>query len=191
MERNLYRRSLDTLEYIDLHLSHLNETDPESLSLVKSIALFIMGDIERGKEFLRREREHYPGNKETRLYRDCLEENGTVPEAESILKPDFMRIMKKMIRANRKGGKEHRNAILFINTYYPLFLDDHYRRNPDLSSSSYGDQKDALEGSCFGDSDFYSRGFGQAGWKADDLIVNCLPLQQAWAAGKRFQRTGG
>ncbi|KAF0219357.1 MAG: methyltransferase FkbM [Geobacteraceae bacterium] len=75
---------------------------------------------------------------------------------------------------------------LFINTYYQGFLNTVYTRNPHLQECPYTQQKTLLEGECFGDSDFYSQGLRQAGWKAEDIIVNCLPLQQAWAAENLF-----
>jgi|GEM_PF-1005678 len=72
-------------------------------------------------------------------------------------------------------------ACLFINTYYPAFLLTHYNRNPELARATYAVQLQALQEEAFGDSDFYSRGLRAAGWQAEDLIVNCDPLQQAWA----------
>lgn len=70
---------------------------------------------------------------------------------------------------------------VFLNTYYPGFLDHHYRTSPDLSSRTYREQHRSLQSACFGDSDFYSSGLREAGWEADDLIANCQPLQRAWA----------
>jgi SAM-dependent methyltransferase len=72
-------------------------------------------------------------------------------------------------------------SCLFLNTYYPAFLEQHYRDNPGLSSLPYRIQKDLLQAEFFGDSDFYSEGLKKAGWNAEDLIINCSPLQQAWA----------
>lgn len=70
---------------------------------------------------------------------------------------------------------------LFINTYYDGFLGSFYAKNPTLLTASYQEQKTLLQAQCFGDSDFYSHGLQAAGWHADDLIINCEPLQQAWA----------
>ena len=74
-----------------------------------------------------------------------------------------------------------RPTCLFLNTYYPGFLAHHYRLMPERASWSYEAQRLALQQSCFGDSDFYSSGMTLAGWQAEDVIVNCAPLQEAWA----------
>jgi spore maturation protein CgeB/SAM-dependent methyltransferase len=72
-------------------------------------------------------------------------------------------------------------SILFLNTYYGAFLARFYRDNPGLTQASYQAQKQALIDSFFGDSDFYSRGMREAGWKSEDRIVNCEELQGTWA----------
>ena len=70
---------------------------------------------------------------------------------------------------------------VFLNTYYPGFLEEHYQRHPELARASYHEQHYSLQHACFGDSDFYSLGMRDAGWEASDLIVNCRPLQKQWA----------
>ena len=79
--------------------------------------------------------------------------------------------------ANRTDSKR----CLFLNTYYPGFLDRHYQQHPDLAKASYETQHRSLQAACFGDSDFYSNGLQQAGWNAADVIANCAPLQRRWA----------
>lgn len=69
----------------------------------------------------------------------------------------------------------------FLNTCYPAFLASHYAARPQLATASYGEQLDALAATNFGDADFYSSGLRKAGWLASDLVVNCAPLQGAWA----------
>jgi SAM-dependent methyltransferase len=184
MERNLYRQTSDLLEYIDIHLN--GQAAPESLSLLKALIAYMNGDDARGREYLHDELEHYPGNADIRPYKGLMDADGAVPNTESVLKPGFMQVLGRMIQADRRYEPGRSNTILFINTYYPDFIDSHYRRNPGLSDASYDVQKNSLENACFGDSDFYSRGIRQAGWAADDLIVNCLPLQQAWARENGF-----
>jgi radical SAM superfamily enzyme YgiQ (UPF0313 family)/ubiquinone/menaquinone biosynthesis C-methylase UbiE len=76
---------------------------------------------------------------------------------------------------------EQDNTCLFLNTYYEKFLTDHYRSNPDLQNASYQVQKSSLQSTCFGDCDFYSRGLKKAGWRSEDLIVNCNLLQESWS----------
>lgn len=71
-------------------------------------------------------------------------------------------------------------SCLFLNTYYDGFLTNFYKSNPEIANSDYQSQKIALQAECFGDSDFYSTGFKEAGWNSDDIIVNVEPLQNAW-----------
>ncbi len=70
---------------------------------------------------------------------------------------------------------------LFVNTYYPGFLEQHYQRHPELLSASYDSQHSALQAVCFGDSDFYSFGLRAAGWAVQDVIANCASLQRQWS----------
>ncbi|HET6284598.1 MAG TPA: hypothetical protein VFH73_26820, partial [Polyangia bacterium] len=73
-----------------------------------------------------------------------------------------------------------RPSCVFVNQYYPEFLAAHYLEHPHLNWATYAEQKASLQATCFGESDFYSRGLQQAGWSAEDLIVNG-PLQLTWA----------
>jgi SAM-dependent methyltransferase len=72
-------------------------------------------------------------------------------------------------------------SCLFVNTYYPAFLRHIYGANPSLAEADYATQHKVLLEQFFGDGDFYSQGLRRIGWDAGDLIVNCEPLQQAWA----------
>ncbi len=71
--------------------------------------------------------------------------------------------------------------IVFLNIYYQSFLDDHYKRNPYLENASYKEQLTSIQGTMFGDSDFYSHAMKELGWEAQDLIINCDKLQKQWA----------
>lgn len=71
--------------------------------------------------------------------------------------------------------------ILIVDTYYPAFLARFYAGQIGLAEKNYQSQLDALLNACFGTSDFYSRHLNELGCEAQDLIVNCLPLQQSWA----------
>lgn len=73
-----------------------------------------------------------------------------------------------------------------VDTYYPAFVAEHYRRNPELREASYGDQLAALMARCFGTSDAYSHHLTELGHEAVDIAVNCFELQSAWnrARGK-------
>lgn len=78
--------------------------------------------------------------------------------------------------------KESREfSAIFVNLYYPAFLQDYYTKHPNLINAPYAIQHDALIAARFGDSDFYSRNLAQQGWRTDDLILNANPLQTAWA----------
>ena len=71
--------------------------------------------------------------------------------------------------------------IAIIDTYYAAFLASHYADHPHLGSEPYAQQRDELLNQCFGTSDFYSRHLKELGDQVEDLIVNCVPLQEAWA----------
>src|SRR4051812_19093101 len=71
--------------------------------------------------------------------------------------------------------------IALVDTYYRRFLSDLYARTPSLKAESFQVQRQALIGARFGTSDFYSSHLETLGWEASDLIVNCVPLQAAWA----------
>jgi len=81
-------------------------------------------------------------------------------------------------------------SCLYVNTYYDAFLVEFYGKHPALLHADYQEQKSALVAQFFGDSDFYSEGLKRAGWRADDLIVNAEPLQQAWIRENGAAGTG-
>lgn len=71
--------------------------------------------------------------------------------------------------------------IVIVDTYYPVFLASFYAQWSGLATADYQTQLRALLNACFGTSDFYSRHLNALGWEAQDLIVNSIPLQRAWA----------
>ena len=71
--------------------------------------------------------------------------------------------------------------IVIVDTYYAAFLARFYSENDQLASDDYLSQLQALLNACFGTSDFYSRHLNALGCEAQDLIANCVPLQQSWA----------
>jgi hypothetical protein len=71
--------------------------------------------------------------------------------------------------------------IAVVDTYYPAFVADHYRRRPELRRASYDEQLAALFARSFGTSDAYSHYLTELGHEAVELPVNCLELQAAWA----------
>ena len=80
--------------------------------------------------------------------------------------------------------------IFILDTYYPRFLDRFYASRPDMQAAPYAAQRDELLAQCFGTSDYYSSHLAAMGHDAQDLIVNCTPLQTRWAEehGVRYSR---
>ena len=77
--------------------------------------------------------------------------------------------------------------IALLDTYYPRFLAAHYAAHPALAGETYADQQQNLLDQVFGTSDFYSRHLCALGHDAQDLIVNCTPLQTTWAQEHRVR----
>ena len=86
-----------------------------------------------------------------------------------------------------EGFDIEKDGCIFLNTCYQGFLNDFQKKNSETLSQSYLEHKNAIQRQFFGDSDFYSEGLKKVGWKADDLIINCPDLQQAWAKENRFE----
>src|SRR4051812_40845606 len=78
---------------------------------------------------------------------------------------------------------------LIVDTCYPAFLSSHYDRNPLLRCASYATQWRALMDTFFGTADAYSYYLGGLGHEAHEVVVNCEPLQKAWA-GEHGVRLG-
>jgi hypothetical protein len=72
--------------------------------------------------------------------------------------------------------------VLVVDTCYPAFLTAHYAARPELASQAYRSQWSALMGTFFGTADAYSHYLGLAGHAGHEVVVNCPPLQAAWAA---------
>ena len=71
--------------------------------------------------------------------------------------------------------------ILILNADYPRFLSWLYRRQPGLEHASYAAQMAARNASLFGVANFYSRNFATLGGTAQDIHVNNVWMQAAWA----------
>jgi spore maturation protein CgeB len=71
--------------------------------------------------------------------------------------------------------------IAVLDTYYPVFLAEHYGARPELTAASYEEQLDALLGRYFGTQDAYTYNLRASGHEAINLITNCEQLQLAWA----------
>ena len=78
---------------------------------------------------------------------------------------------------------------LIIDSYYPKFL------NSVISSltedeTNYTELLDRLLRLRFGTADFYSRNLRSLGHEAEDIIFNCIPLQELWACENGFSILG-
>jgi spore maturation protein CgeB len=71
--------------------------------------------------------------------------------------------------------------VLIVDTCYSAFLEAHYRAHPGLAERPYEVQWRALMDTSFGTSDAYSFELGRLGHDAHEVIVDCEPLQAAWA----------
>ena len=77
--------------------------------------------------------------------------------------------------------------IVIVDTYYPAFMASCYASDLELTVKPYSSQRQALLEHFFGTSDFYSHHLNALGCDAEDLIVNCLGLQEAWAMENGIQ----
>jgi spore maturation protein CgeB len=71
--------------------------------------------------------------------------------------------------------------VLVVDTYYAAFVAAHYAAHPGLAERPYAEQLRSLLDSGFGTSDAYSANLAALGHDAADVVVDCLPLQLAWA----------
>jgi len=71
--------------------------------------------------------------------------------------------------------------IAIVDTYYDGVLAALYARDAGLARASSERQRAAILATGFGTSDTYSTGLQAAGHDAEELIVNAVPLQLAWA----------
>ena len=71
--------------------------------------------------------------------------------------------------------------VLIVDTCYAPFIDSHYRARPTLRNAPYAEQWRALMDTFFGTADAYSHYLGALGHEAHEIVVNCAPLQNAWA----------
>ena len=70
---------------------------------------------------------------------------------------------------------------VFLSTYYSGFLTSFYEKHPYLLEAPHYLQLQMLYNELFGDCDYYSKGLENAGWMTSDIILNCTPLNRAWA----------
>jgi spore maturation protein CgeB len=80
--------------------------------------------------------------------------------------------------------------VLILDTCYPAFLGSHYSASQGLEDESYAVQWRALMGTFFGTADSYSHFLGELGHEAHEVVVNCDPMQAAWAREHGLERQG-
>jgi spore maturation protein CgeB len=71
--------------------------------------------------------------------------------------------------------------VLIVDTCYQAFLSSHYGRHEGLAERSYDEQWHSLMGTFFGTADAYSHYLGELGHTAHEVVIDCEPLQRAWA----------
>jgi spore maturation protein CgeB len=71
--------------------------------------------------------------------------------------------------------------IQVVDTIYQKAAADVYRRSPGLVDAPYEEQRRALWDAFFGTSDAYVHHLAELGHETDGVIMNCAPLQAAWA----------
>jgi hypothetical protein len=74
--------------------------------------------------------------------------------------------------------------LLRVNSIYPAYRDRFYARNPQLLGASYKDQEEAFAHDAFSWGDAWVRALRKAGYEACEVLLNALPMQQAWAREK-------
>lgn len=81
-------------------------------------------------------------------------------------------------------------SILFVQTYYPQFLDDLYAREPVLAELPFDEQRRRLMATRFGVSDAFGTNLARLGWHTMDIVVNADRLQACWAGEHGVALTG-
>lgn len=69
---------------------------------------------------------------------------------------------------------------LQINTFYDLYLEQFYKRNPTLSFARFSDQIAALIKDGFSANHMFAAYMQNFGWESELVIANALPLQAKW-----------
>ena len=71
--------------------------------------------------------------------------------------------------------------ILIAETFYEQYLEDYYRRNPNVVELPYDEQHAHLVAERFGSGDSYVAGLRAQGCEASTVVLNARPLQRRWA----------
>jgi hypothetical protein len=76
--------------------------------------------------------------------------------------------------------------IQVVDTIYPEAAAQVYRQTPGLVEAPYAVQRQALWNAFFGTSDAYVHHLAELGHYTDGVVLNCWPLQSAWAREHRI-----
>jgi hypothetical protein len=71
--------------------------------------------------------------------------------------------------------------IVKITSFYKAFLNDYYRRYPEINRKSYTEQYSHLMSQGHAWSDYFQKHFTKLGIEAFEIVHNAKPLQEAWA----------
>lgn len=171
--------SLDHLDNVAFHAGYFGVPLPDGFHFRKAAVHLQLDQSGEALAEAEIELDLCPANREAQALKQCLE---ILEKKRSVATPRK--------GADRDAAPARRPSCLFVNTFYPGFLNDRYGKRPALATASYREQLDALQRECFGDSDFYSEGLKKQGWLAEDLIVNATQLQTAWAKEHGFPGSG-
>jgi spore maturation protein CgeB len=80
--------------------------------------------------------------------------------------------------------------IAIVDTYYPAFQDSVYAARPELRELPYDRQLRGVLDAFFGTADSFSHHLRALGHDAVDVVANCGPLQERWAAERGTVRLG-
>ncbi|MDQ3634978.1 MAG: glycosyltransferase [Acidobacteriota bacterium] len=72
--------------------------------------------------------------------------------------------------------------LLKLGTYYHTYLQNFYKKQPEIKTQSYAVQHKELIEDCFGASDFWSKALNKLGYETVDIIANAEFLQKTWAS---------
>jgi len=70
---------------------------------------------------------------------------------------------------------------LIVDNYHPDFIAQLYAQQPELARLPYQQQRAQILSKHFGTADYYSYNLKKLGHEAEELIINCAPLQEQWA----------
>lgn len=70
---------------------------------------------------------------------------------------------------------------LIVDNYHPDFIAQLYAQQPELAQLPYQQQRAQILSKHFGTADYYSHNLKKLGHEAEEIIINCAPLQEQWA----------